>query len=474
MGTRYCGRCGSSYALLCDAFVMDSFVDLQFTLCSMHTQVKFPTLTLDAAIDRLQTGKGLKPQEQRVLTLDMEFTPSLALYVWQSFRKAPYARHKHVANIWAIAAQVCSTQGCIATSTASSSRFLPDILNVDPLQTFSAETLLYQNPSESPQPFVMPQVEPWTQNLLLFAQLLTAIAAERNSLLATMTAPPSSTSEDAHLRPAIASMLQTLTDVNCYTPVPLTDSADAPEPLSEPSQLVVMLRRAVLILKLATLTYNVKADLLGHDEGTPISVLSISMQTLWYSMAAVTRSLLTISVAELGAVDVCTPSANARGVLSLRPADKEVQTLCTVLIEHLLLTLRQCLKGPHAKVLSVSKVQKVACLVSWEVLLPIMHPDQLGPQTKRLGKASLLGASSACLHVVLPFTHACLLCLIYSVWRCIGRQSSYVEHQQPPQLQGLNCKAACKQYLWSILVTHVYRNFFSCRCFAGGTGFSGS
>ena len=380
-------------------------------LCSLHAQVQFQTLTLDAAIDCIKTGKGLGPHKQQLLTLEVEFTPSLALYLWQSFTKAPYAwgaaRYKDVANVWAIAAQVCSTQGCIATSMANSSRFLPDILDLDPVRTFSADRLLYQNPSESPQPFVMPQVEPVTQSLLLFAQLLTAIAAEGNSMLATMTSPPKSTSEDAHLRPAIASMLQTLTDVNCCTPVPLTDSADAPKPLSKPSQLVIMLRSTVLILKLATLTYNVRPDLPGHTDGPgpPFSVLSISMQTLWYSMAAVTRSLFTISVDELGPVGVCTLSATARGVCSLRPTNKEEQTLCPVLIEHLLLTLRQCLKGRYAKVPSVQKLQKVACLLLWEVLLPIMHPDQLGPEIKRLGTASLLGdpllgASSACLQVV--------------------------------------------------------------------------
>lgn len=67
-------------------------------LCSVHMQVKFPTLTMDAAIDRIQTGKGLK-----LLTLEIEFTPSLALYVWQSFRQAPNAwgpvRYKDVANL---------------------------------------------------------------------------------------------------------------------------------------------------------------------------------------------------------------------------------------------------------------------------------------------------------------------------------------------------------------------------------------
>ena len=328
-------------------------------LCSVHTQVQFPTLTMDAAVKRIQTGKGLGPQKQRVLTLDMEFTPSLALYIWQSFRKAPDAWgadwYKDVANVWAIAAQVCSTQGCIATSMANSSRFLPDILNLDPVQTCSADSLLYQNPSESSQPCVMPQVEPVTQNLLLFAQLLTAVAAEGNSMLANMTAPSNSTSQGEHLRSAIATMLQGLTDGSCCTPVLLTDTADAPQPLSKPSKLVIMLRSAVLITKLATLTYNVKADLVGYKlkPGPPISELHISLQTLWYSTAAVARSLVHDSSTKSDAVGVSTLQGNAKVEVNIQLVSEEAQALCNILIQHLVSTLRQYLKGPHAKVLSV-------------------------------------------------------------------------------------------------------------------------
>ena len=400
----------------------------------MLTQVKFPTLTMDAAINRIRTGKGLKPQEQRVLTLDMEFTPSLALYIWQSFTKAPHAwgavQYKDVANVWACAAQVCSTQGCIATSMANSSQSLPDILNLDPVQTFSADKLLYRNPSESSHPFVMPQVKPVTQNLLLFAQLLTAVAAEGHSLMDTMTAPPSSTSEGDPLRTATAVMLQGLTDGSCCTPVPLADITDAPQHLSKPSKLVVMLRSTVLISKLATLTYNVRPD--GHDRLD--SVLPISVEALWYSMAAVTESLLDVSSAESAAVCVKTLPDNASAVFSLQPENKEEQRLCTILIEHLAVTLRHYLKGPHAKVLSMH--QKLACLQLWDVLLTIMHAGRLGPETKRLGNNSLLGvSSSACLHVVFRLIYACLLCLNSLVWRCIGSRSSYVQHENPPQQQ---------------------------------------
>lgn len=283
---------------------------------------------------------------------------------------------------------------------ANSSHLLLKILHLDPVQTFSADRLLYESPSECSHPFVMPQVEPVTQKLLLFAQLLTAVAAERNSMLATMATPPSSTSEGEHLRSAIASMLQGLTDGSCCTPVLLTDSADAPKPLSTPSKLVIMLRSAVLITKLATLTYNVKADLVGYKvkPGPPISELHISLQTLWDSTAVVARSLIHDSFTKSDAVGVSTLQGNARVKVNIQLVNDEAQALCTILIEHLVLTLRQYLKGPHAKQLSVH--QKVACMQLWEVLLPIMHPDRLGPETKRLGNASLLGSSSACLHVV--------------------------------------------------------------------------
>ena len=142
-----------------------------------------------------------------------------------------------------------------------------------------------------------------------------------------------------------------------------------------------MLRSAVLISKLATLTYNVRPD--GHD-GLD-TVLPISVQTLWSSMAVVTQSLLDISSAESAAVGVRTPPDNASNVCSLQPVNKEEQTLCIALVEHLMMTLRQNLKGPHAKVLSMH--QKLACLHLWEVLLTIMHPGRLGPEAKRLGNA---------------------------------------------------------------------------------------
>ena len=123
-----------------------AFVDLGRKSLLHALQVEFPTMPIDAAIDRFHTGKGSVAGNQRVLILHVEFTPSLALYIWQSFRKVPYAwgavQCVNVANLWGIAAMVCSTQGCIATSMANSSQFLPDLLKLDPVQTFSVDRLL--------------------------------------------------------------------------------------------------------------------------------------------------------------------------------------------------------------------------------------------------------------------------------------------------------------------------------------------
>ena len=330
---------------------------------------------------------------QPVLTLDIEFTPSLALFLWQSFRKAPWGdvRYYDVVNVWVIAAQVCSTQGCLASSMANSSTFLPALLALDPLQTVPVHKLLfnYQSPSHSLDPFMLPPVEALPQNLLLFAQLLIALAAERNSMFADITPPENSTEEGELLRPAIASRLRELTDVSCCNPVRLTHPSTksqkpAPHPQPPPSKRVIILRSAVLISKLATLTFNVKADLLGHDEPE----IPISVRTLWHSMQALAVCIMD-TLTESDAIAVSTQSGNARAVInpwSNPQANKEEQILCVALCEHLIVTLRQGVKGFSAKMQSN---QKVACLHMWEALLSITQPDLVGPETKRLGKNPL-------------------------------------------------------------------------------------
>ena len=178
------------------------------------------------------------------LESSIDFTPSVALYIWQSFRKGLWQAvqtHTDVTDVWMVAAEVCSTQGCMATSVADSYAFLPALLAVDPLQTVPADKLLDTNPSDPSLVFTLPHVEPMGRALWLFAQLLAAVAAERNSIFANITAPTGSIEHKELLHYAIASKLQQLTDTSCCTSVLLTDltsaqgQAGAPHPLPSPS-----------------------------------------------------------------------------------------------------------------------------------------------------------------------------------------------------------------------------------------------
>ena len=52
-----------------------------------------------------------------------------------------------MANLWMVAAKICSAQGFIAASMAKLA-FLTALLTVDPLQTLPGDSLLYQIPSD--------------------------------------------------------------------------------------------------------------------------------------------------------------------------------------------------------------------------------------------------------------------------------------------------------------------------------------
>ena len=128
---------------------------------------------------------------REVLTLDIEFTPSLALYVWQSFRQGLKQVVSHVydvMDVWVIAAEVCSTQGCIAASMVNSLAFLPSMLAVNLFKTLAVNRLLYETPRGPLDLNILPQVEPLARSLLLFAQLLAVVAAEHKSISASTTA----------------------------------------------------------------------------------------------------------------------------------------------------------------------------------------------------------------------------------------------------------------------------------------------
>lgn len=152
---------------------------------------------------------------------------------------------------------------------------LPALLAVDPLQPIPVDRLLYDDP-ESPQDvLILPQTEPLIQLLLLFAQLLAAVAAERDTIFAGLKGDTTWGNTQRVLRSAITIRLQQLTDISSCTPVLLTDPIAHEEPLTRPSKHAVILRNLVLFLKLATLTLSVKADLLDHVQ------MPLLMQSLW-------------------------------------------------------------------------------------------------------------------------------------------------------------------------------------------------
>ena len=316
-------------------------------------------------------------------------------------------------DVWVAAAEVCSTQGFIARSIAGSSAFLPALLAVEPLHTFQVDRLLREPYSSNPSdPFVLPQVQPLVRTLLLVAQLLATAAAERKAILASVVAPIDSTAGRDQLRSAIASRMFKLTDSSCCTPVLLSDpttSQDqtaAPQPLPEPSKCVTSLRGAVLISKLATLTFSVKADLTGHAEppGMPVAI-----QSLWHVMSAlIARSLGSLhfpessdseSEAEFEDASICSWSANC-----------EEHILCIHLLEHIVATLRPAIKEPEAG------IQQAACLSMLGAMLNManqkMRAHLLTYEVNRLGKGPMPQVS----HSVCPcFLSPCCPCMSCAV-----------------------------------------------------------
>ena len=363
MELRFCHRCGSICAV-CNTVYEHYITRTDRTL---------------AAILHLQLAIGYLHKGWQVLLINIDFTPSLALYIWQSFRKGLWQTVQHyddVLEVWIAAAEVCSTQGCIARSIGQNSAYLPAVLAIDPLQTFPVDRLLYLSSDDSPDPCILPPVDPLSRSVLLFAQLLNAVAAQREFIQPTAqtgcTEPLDSTEGCA----AIASKLTQLTKISDCIPVlpttlTLSDEAMALQSLPKPSKLVSLLRSAVLVSKLATLTFSVKADLLGHvDPDMPMAV-----QALWHSMRHVA---LSINKAITEARDTST---------SLESKDEE-QTLAASLCEHLVATLRQALKESQAA------MQRETCLSLLSTVLPVMSPEALRHEVKRMGKNCLAGPAS--------------------------------------------------------------------------------
>lgn len=160
--------------------------------------------------------------------------------------------------------------------------FLPALLAMDPLQLVPDNGLLHHSPNSPSDLFILPQAEPPVQILLLFAKLLAAVAVDRSTIFANAAGAADRGESEESLHIALTSRQGQLTS---FSPVLLTDliphdETGSPQPLAPPSRRVILLRSLVLFLKLATLTFNVKAD---RNSGQKVdSDMHPSVQALWH------------------------------------------------------------------------------------------------------------------------------------------------------------------------------------------------
>lgn len=279
-------------------------------------------------------------------------------------------RCEDVVEVWECAAEICCTEGCIGASLENSLSIPSALLAVDPLQTIPVDRLLYDDPSSPSDLLMLPQVEPLTRLLLLFAQLLVAVAAERNTIVPQLTPETTWSKIQSVLRTTITIRLQQLTDISCCTPVLLTDpiphddTSDAPQFLTRPSKHVTMLRSLVLLLKLAELTFAVRADLHGV----------IQMPLLVQSLC---KTILNIA-ADLSEDPVVIEQDGSSYVKI--PDSQQEQRLRAVLCEHAVAMLRRALREPQAE------LPRKSCLRLLAVLAGHMTPELLRHEVKKRGK----------------------------------------------------------------------------------------
>lgn len=307
------------------------------------------------------------------ITLVVSFTPSLALYLWQNLGKGLRQAVQHeddVRHVWMWAAQGCCTKGYIAASMANIS-FLSTLLTVDPLQTLPVDRPLYFTADSPSDWLVLPPADPPVQVLLLFAQLLAVLAVDRSSILANIARTDDTTEAEESLSYAVGSKLEQLIDMNCNVPVQLKDPTrndvpGNPQTLPQPSTRIVLLRTLILFLKLATLTLNVKADMLHGQIG---SEMHHAVAALWLAIFVTALDFLTEIVdTKPGGTHTFTDDVN-----------QEEQTLSTLLCERAAATLRQALKEPRAE------KPRRACLQLLTAVLASMKPELMRQETKRLG-----------------------------------------------------------------------------------------
>ena len=308
-------------------------------------------------------------KNRQILDLDIDFTPSIALYIWQSLKDGlspALQTHGNIISVWLCAAEICCTQGCLGASMDHALSTLPMLLAVNPLQPFPVDRLLCVDPSSPPDALVLPPAPPLVRLLLLFAQLLTAVAAEHTTTVANSTGDVTWGEAPSELRLAIISRLQQLTEINSCVPVRLTDRVPhgiirSPQPTGP--DLVSMLRSLALFLKLATLTFSVKADFSSHAE---MPVLVRSLWRVILDIAARFQVELTVTCSD-------------GYTYTEAPVGQEEQTLCVLLFEHTVATLRQARKEPGGD------VPKQGCLHLLAVVAAAMTPQLLRDEIRRLG-----------------------------------------------------------------------------------------
>ena len=167
-------------------------------------------------------------------------------------------------SLWQAAAEVSSSSGCIAAMLADEGA-LSVMMDADPLQVLSAHRLMYdpyQSGSIGAQE--LPDVAAPIKHLLLFAQLLAVLAAAHDQpacgLMLTQMNP-------VDLRAVIQHQMEVLAAASNLQPLSITVSATQPQPGTQPEGIagpqpvtplparrIVLLRSALLFLKLASLT----------------------------------------------------------------------------------------------------------------------------------------------------------------------------------------------------------------------------
>lgn len=274
--------------------------------------------------------------------LSIRFEPSVALYIWQSFRTGLWQavhRPEDVTSLWQTAAEVSSSSGCIAAMLADEDAVF-FMMDADPLQVVSVDKLMYEENLGSIGAKELPDVAAPIKHLLLFAQLLGVLAAANHK---PAFGPMLTQMNPDELCAVIEHKMEVLAAASNLQPLSVTVPATQPQPGTQPEGIagqqpltllpgrrIVLLRSALLFLKLASLTHNVKADFIGHE--APAAV-----RALWQSLQALSESLW---AHHMGAdkQTACNESdEEARGT----------RHLCLLLIHHLIFVLRKCVKAPR-------------------------------------------------------------------------------------------------------------------------------